>query len=310
MGNRMVKKVSLSLCLVLLVACGDDSSEPNPEPEPEPDAGDPVTCEAKPLSAYCDDETCPSSFDDALESWCSTSGDGVTEQASSCGGRSVRSTVGQGATTFHFDEDDELVGVYIESDLVLACSPAEGSPTSSDQAYGRECTLSGTPTKACQEPCPDIDCISGAKLETEWPFDFEQAHEIPITACHNDVCLTGMLSADANRPSVGNGTGFIVESPEGGEPTAIGQVEVMFRGLSGGGVSLEVQWWASDAGLNDGDRYRVTADAPGGLRVLIDREVDYGLNEVGSGACYLSCKYIELDLRGEELDGGVEDGGE
>lgn len=309
MKNHTAKGLSLGLWLVALVACGDDASQP--KPEPAPDAGDPSTCEAKPLSAYCDDETCPSSFDDALESWCSTTSTMVTEQASSCGGRSVRSAAGQGATTFHFDGDDELVGVYVESDLVRACSPAEGSPTSSDHAYGRECTLSGTASNPCQVACNDIDCISGAKLEAEWPFDFEQAHELPITACHNDVCLTGMLSADANRPSVGNGVGFTVLSPEGSELDAIGHVEISFLGSSGGGVSLDVRWYArSAAGLRDGDRYRVTADAPGGPRVLIDRAVDYGITELGSGACYLSCKYIALDLRGEELDGGVEDAGE
>jgi hypothetical protein len=303
--------VGLSLCLLVLAACGDDSSEqPEPSPDPDPDAGDPMECEAKPLSAFCTDEQdCPSSFDDGLESWCSSTSVSTMVQQNSCGGRSLLAVAGLGATTYHFDDEDALIGVHATSDLVLACSDAAGAPSSAEQTYGRECTLSGSASNPCQVGCPDIDCISGAFFDADWPFDFEQASEIPITACRNDECFTGMLAADANPPSPSSGVGFSVPEEEVVDRDQTGRAEISFWGVSGGGVFLKVQWWAwSDADLLDGDHYRVTADAPGGTRVLIDREVDYGMTNLGSGACALSCKFIETDVRGtSDLDGGIDE---
>jgi hypothetical protein len=311
MRNHKAVWVGLSLCVVVLAACGDDSSaSPEPSPDPDPDAGDPMECEAKQLSAFCTDEQdCPSSFDDGIESWCSSTSVSTMVQQNSCGGRSLLVGAGLGATTYHFDDEEALVGVHTTSDLVLACSDVEGAPASAEQTYGRECTVSGTASNACQEACPDIDCISGARFDTDWPFEFEQAHEIPITTCRNDECFTGMLAADALPPSPSSGVGFAVPETEEIDRDQTGRAEIMFRGLSGGGVFLTVQWWArSDADLQDGDHYRVTADAPGGTRVLIDREVDYGMTELGSPGCRLSCKFIETDVRGTtDLDGGIDD---
>ena len=195
--------------------------------------------------------------------------------------------------------------------VLVACKDESSSPsnTADSGALDSGTLDSGAPVADSGDPsCPDIACLGGAILEADWPFDFEQARGMPITSCRNDECFTGMLAASAAEPEPGSGVGFSVPATEVVDRDQTGSASVSFWGASGGGVYLRLDWqpWA-DADLHDGDRYRVTADAPGGTRVLIDREVDYGTHEIGTGACRQSCRQIELDLRGDDSDGGTDD---
>jgi hypothetical protein len=297
--------LALSLAIAALTACAEKVSPASDIPDAE-SPGD--ACEAQPLDDFCEEASdCPDSFADALIAQCPANMAHTFRQPSSCGGDSILVRAGQGETTYHFNEDDRLVGVYVTSDLPLACPDQPSATPSAERAYGRVCMLSGSPAPACQTSCPLIECRSGAVLQARWPFAFEAAIGLPITACRNDECHTGMLVAPATEPPLGSGVGFTEPNGVERDRDEAGLVSVWFKGESGGGVHLELEWrpW-SHADLHDGDRYRVTTEIAGETHVLIDHEIEYGRNELGSGACYQSCPFVDLDLRElDDTDGGV-----
>lgn len=301
LAQSCTSSVVIGLWLSLaLIGCGDDES-PAPDHSDQDAATGGDRCAAKPLDEYCTStEVCPPSLAEATESTCSMP---IATRAevkdNSCGGRTLRID-GLGARELHYDAGGELIGVRTESDLVHACTDEPDGPSSSAYTFGRECIPAGTPEAACDTSCPDIDCIAGAELDADWPFTLAQARAIPITVCRNDECFTGML---------GQGNGFNLPDPATMEEGKTGSAMLSFRAASDGGVDLHL-WWIpwSQADLRDGDRYRVSADAPDGTRVLIDHVIDYGTSSAGGGACRVICTYASVDLRGiGDLDGGTDD---
>lgn len=98
----------------------------------------------KNLAEYCARNGCPETPDDVDLNYCDVDSDFapfVTRGPSSCGGVSVSMSNMWEGTTYHFDNDGQLVGVSWSSDYIDDCP----------HSVGRECLPQGPQTVLCGE---------------------------------------------------------------------------------------------------------------------------------------------------------------
>jgi len=99
-------------------------------------------CSSPTLAEHCRAVTCPAS-PSQVELVCGRATWSTVQRTSSCGGVSVIRDYGLGGDVWHFNANDELVGIEVISDELSDCAPTGLS------YFGERCTLTGLEIDLC-----------------------------------------------------------------------------------------------------------------------------------------------------------------
>lgn len=144
---------------------------------------------------------------------------------------------------------------------------------------------------ASSKSCTDVGCESGAMLTRNVTVTTAEAQALVITACRNDVCVTGTKSTkseDQLNPH------SVVYAFTGAIPSYAFVAET-----ASGGHEVELHVGNTEAenkNMKDGDVYRVKITKPGETSPTLDvtSAASYSTSEPNGAECGPTCKSTSL----------------